>query len=117
MAARLGLALRAREGVAIFWPAAGIAVGVLIALGPSVRLPVAAAVAIATTLSNLMIARNAWLAIAFGLVNAGQALLTAWLIERWFGSAFKLEDVPRCWGSLLRQRSEQQWLPSGRRLP
>jgi hypothetical protein len=61
MAARLGLALRAREGVAIFWPAAGIAVGVLIALGPSVRLPVAAAVAIATTLSNLMIARYAWL--------------------------------------------------------
>jgi PAS domain S-box-containing protein len=101
MAARLGLALRAREGVAIFWPAAGIAVGVLIALGPSVRLPVAAAVAIATTLSNLTIARNAWLATAFGLVNAGQALLTAWLIERWFGRAFKLEDVPQVLGFLV----------------
>src|SRR6185503_15283351 len=83
MAARLGLALRAREGVAIFWRAAGIAAGVLMALGPSVRLSVAAAVAIATTLPNLLIARNALVAIAFGLVNAGQALLTAWLIERW----------------------------------
>ena len=44
LAARLGLALRAKEGVAIFWPAAGIAVGALVALGPRVRLPVAAGV-------------------------------------------------------------------------
>jgi hypothetical protein len=34
LAARLGLALLAQVGVAIFWPAAGIATGVLIALGP-----------------------------------------------------------------------------------
>ena len=41
LAGRLGLALRAEPGVAIFWPAAGIAVGALIALGPGARLPVA----------------------------------------------------------------------------
>ena len=101
LAARLGLALRAKEGVAIFWPAAGIAVGALVALGPSVRLPVAAGVVVATAASNLMIARNPWLAVAFGFINAGQALLTAWLIERWFGSAFKLDDVPQVLGFLV----------------
>ena len=42
LAGRLGLALRAEPGVAVFWPAAGIAIGALIALGPSARLPVAA---------------------------------------------------------------------------
>ena len=48
-----------------------------------------------------MIGRNAWLAIAFGTINAGQPLLTAWLLERWFGSRFKLEDVQRVLGFLV----------------
>jgi len=91
---RLGLALRA-EGVAVFWPASGLAVGALIALGPSARLPLAAGVFVATVACNLMIGRNVWLTIAFGLLNVGQALFTAWLLERWFGRTFKLEDVQR----------------------
>ena len=100
LAGRLGLVLRVGPGIAVFWPAAGIAVGALIALGSSARLPVAAAVVVATTLCNLMIGRNAWLAIAFGSINAGQTLFTAWLLERWFGSTFKLEDVQRVLGFL-----------------
>lgn len=87
------------EGVAVFWPAAGLAVGALIVLGPSARLPVV--VAVATITSNLLIARNPWLAITFGFLNAGQALLTAWLIERRFGNEFKLEDVPQVLGFLV----------------
>src|SRR6516165_12204070 len=47
LAAQLGLALRAQVGVAIFWPAAGIATGVLIAVGPAARFPVTIAVAVA----------------------------------------------------------------------
>jgi len=95
-AAHFGLTLRTKpEGIAIFWPAAGIAVGALVALGFSARLPVAAAVVVATTACNLMTGRNAWLAVAFGSINAGQALLTSWLLERWFGSWFKLEGVQR----------------------
>ena len=35
------------------------------------------------------------------LINAAQTLLTAWLIERWFGSRFKLEDVHRVLGFLV----------------
>jgi PAS domain S-box-containing protein len=102
LAARLGLALRAKPGgVAVFWPAAGIAIGALIALGPSARLPVAVAVAVATIASKLIITGNPWLGVMFGLVCAGQTLLTAWLIERWFGGAFKLEDVPQVLGFLV----------------
>jgi PAS domain S-box-containing protein len=100
LAGRLGLALRAEPGVAVFWPAAGIAVGALVVWGPGVRLPVAAAVVIASTVCSLMIGRSAWLAVAISSINAGQALLTAWLLERWFGSTFKLEDVHRVLGFL-----------------
>ena len=100
LAARLGLALRAQVGVAIFWPAAGIAVGALIALGPRARFSVAGAVAIASIVSSFMIGRSPWLAIAFAVINAGHPLLAAWLIERWFGVVFKLEDVPQVLGFL-----------------
>jgi integral membrane sensor domain MASE1 len=48
-AARLSLALLTKsDGVAVFWPAAGIAAGTLIALGPRVRLAVALGVAVAS---------------------------------------------------------------------
>src|SRR5215468_10400915 len=91
LAGQLSFILRAEPGVAVFWPASGIAVGALIALGPRARLPIGAAVFIATLAHNLSVARNLWLTVAFGLINAGQPLLTAWLIERWFGSTFRLE--------------------------
>jgi PAS domain S-box-containing protein len=101
-AAHFGLALRTKpEGIAIFWPAAGIAVGALIALGPTARLPITVGVICATALSNALIGRNVWVAIIFGFVNAGQTLLTAWLIEQNFGRFFKLEDVPHVLGFLV----------------
>src|SRR5262245_47054568 len=99
LAARLSFfVFRVDPGVAVFWPASGIAVGALIALGPRARLPIGAAVFIATLAHNLSLGRNLWLTVAFGLINAGQPLLTAWLIERWFGSTFNLEDVRRALG-------------------
>jgi PAS domain S-box-containing protein len=93
LAARLGQVLHVEPGLAIFWPASGISVGVLIALGPRVRVPVAAAVLVGSTVCGLTIGRSAWLSIAFGFLNALQTLLTAWLLEQWFGRTFKLEDV------------------------
>jgi integral membrane sensor domain MASE1 len=102
MAARFGLAFRAKPGgVAVFWPAAGIAIGALIALGSGARLPVATAVVVATITSKLLITGNLWLGITFALVCAAQTLLTAWLIERWFGGVFKLEAVPQVLGFLV----------------
>ena len=55
LAARLSLGLLLQpDGVAVFWPAAGISSGILIALGPPVRLPVTAAVVAATFAANLL---------------------------------------------------------------
>ena len=66
MAARFGLAFRAKPGgVAVFWPAAGIAIGALIALGRDPRLPVATAVVVATITSKLLITGNFWFGITF----------------------------------------------------
>lgn len=91
LAARLSLALLTRpEGVAVFWPAAGIAAGVLIALGSRARWPVIVGTMTATIVANLFGDRNLWSAILFALCNAGEAVLTAWFIERYFGSGFRL---------------------------
>jgi PAS domain S-box-containing protein len=97
MAALLGLDLRAETGFAVFWPASGIAVGALIVLGHSKRLPVAAGVFVAAIACNLMIGRSVWLSFVFGLLNAGQPLFTVWLLER-FWRTFRLEDVQRVLG-------------------
>ena len=53
LAARLSLLLLTKpDGVAVFWPASGVASGVLIALGPRARLPVAAGAMAATIVAN-----------------------------------------------------------------
>ena len=84
--ARLGLGLLLEpDGTAVFWPAAGISSGVLIALGPRARWSVAIGVMAATIPANLMGDRNLPAAIAFALCNAAECLITAGLIHRFFG--------------------------------
>src|SRR5258705_737929 len=101
LAAHLSLALLAEpDGVAVFWPAAGVSSGVLIALGRGGRLPVAGGVMVATVIANLMGDRNVWSATAFALCNTGEALLAAWLIERYFGSGFTLDRLRNVLGLL-----------------
>src|SRR5215831_11380097 len=101
LAARMSLLLLTKpDGVAVFWPASGVAAGVLIALGPSARLPVAAGAAIATIIANLMGDRTIMSALVFALCNAGEALLTGWLIERYFGSDFGLDRLTHVMGLL-----------------
>ena len=57
--ARLSLALlEPADGVAVFWPAAGLASGILIALGPAARWPVVLGVVAATMAANLLGDRN-----------------------------------------------------------
>jgi PAS domain S-box-containing protein len=95
LAARLSLALLTKaDGVAVFWPASGVAAGVLIALGPAARLPVAAGALVATIVANLLGDRTLLSSIVFALCNAGEAVLTAWLIEQQFGSPFTLDRLP-----------------------
>src|SRR5579862_9561859 len=71
LAAQLSLGLLMKpDGVAVFWPAAGISSGVLIALGPRARLPVAAGAMAATIAANLMGDRDVLASAAFAVCNA-----------------------------------------------
>ncbi len=101
VATQLSFALRVEpNGFAVFWPAAGVSSGVLLALGRDARLPVAAGAMIATGIANLRGDWNVWGAAAFALCNAGEALLAAWLIERYFGSGFSLDRLRNVLGLL-----------------
>jgi signal transduction histidine kinase len=94
VAARLSLALLTKpEGVAVFWPAAGISVGALIALGAGALWPVVVGTITATVVANLLGDRNLWGAILFGFCNAGEAVLAAWLIWHFFGPDFRLSKL------------------------
>jgi PAS domain S-box-containing protein len=96
LAARLGLALLTEvEDVAVFWPASGVAAGALIALGRRASAPVAVGVIGATVAANLLGDRSLATALAFGLCNAGEAVLTAWLVGRWAARPFRLDSLQR----------------------
>jgi signal transduction histidine kinase len=87
-------------GVAVFWPAAGISSGILIALGPRARWPVSAGVMVATVATHLIIDDPLWAGVALGLCNAAEALITAGLIHHYFGADFNLVRVRHIAGLL-----------------
>ncbi len=81
-AARLGLSLLVQpESVAIFWPASGLAGGLLVILGRRGILPVGLGVILGTFAANLLGDRSPLLAVSFGCCNAGEAMLFAWAIR------------------------------------
>src|SRR5215470_13282106 len=78
------------EGVAVFWPAAGLSSGLLIVLGPRARWPVLAGVIAATVATHLIIKDPLWAGVALGLCNGAEALITAGLIQHYFGGNFNI---------------------------
>ena len=88
------------SGVAVFWPAAGISSGILIALGPHARWPVLAGVMVATVATHLIINDPLWAGVALGLSNGAEALITAGLIHHSFGAGFNLVRVRHVVGLL-----------------
>ena len=99
LAARLSLALLEKsDGVAVFWPAAGVASGVLIGVGSVARWPVVVGVMAATIGANLLGDRNVSSSVFFAAANAGEAVLVAGLIERFCGSPFDLNELRRVLG-------------------
>lgn len=94
VAARLSLLLlEPVDGVAVFWPAAGVASGILIAFGAASRWPVVIGVAVATVAANLLGDRNVGSSVFFAAANAGEALIVAGLIQRFFGFPFELNEL------------------------
>lgn len=67
------------DGVALYWPSSGIAVGLVLALGRTFNLPVAIGTLVATVVANIIFGRSPALSFAFGLCNAFEALAVGWL--------------------------------------
>jgi signal transduction histidine kinase len=101
LAARLSLRLLLEpDGVAVFWPAAGISSGVLIALGPPARWSVAAGAMAGTIAGNLLGDRNFPAGVAFAVCNAVESLIAAGLIQHYFGANFTLGRLRQVLGLL-----------------
>ena len=99
LAARLSLALLEEpDGVAVFWPAAGVASGALIVAGSATWWPVIIGVMAATIWANLLGDRNIWSSVFFAVANAIEAAIVAGLIERAYGSPFELNTLRRVMG-------------------
>jgi len=99
LAARLGLALlSAPSDVAVFWPASGMAAGILILANRRISPAIVVGVIVGTVAANLMSDRNIWTSLFKGFCNAGEAVLVAGLIERWFGRPFAFDDLSRVLG-------------------
>jgi PAS domain S-box-containing protein len=102
LAARLGLALLAPESdVAVFWPAAGIAAGIAIISGRRTRAALVIGVVVGTIAADLTRDERLSTTLYTGLCDAGEAVLVAWLLERWFGRPFRFSDLRRLAGFLV----------------
>jgi integral membrane sensor domain MASE1 len=94
LAARLSVGLLLPpEGVAVFWPAAGVS--------PHARWPVAVGVTAATVAIHQLIADPLWAGIALGLSNAAEALIAAGLLAHYFGADFNIVRLRQVLGLLL----------------
>jgi signal transduction histidine kinase len=102
LAARLSLGLLLEpDGVAVFWPAAGISSGLLIAYGRRVRLAVTVAVFASTVAANLLGDRNLLAGASFAACNAAEALITAAIIHRYFKAEFDLGRLQQVLGLVV----------------
>lgn len=98
-----GLFFLKPEGVAVFWPAAGVSSGILIALGPRARWPVAVGVMAAVTLvvRFVMEERDIWIALIFALCDVAEPIIIAGLIQRYFGAHFTLDQLRNVLGLII----------------
>src|SRR5262249_9505492 len=101
LSARLGLVLLSDPSdVAVFWPASGIAAGILIASGRRALPALAICVVIGTVAAHVMSDRSFLAALCKGFCNTGEAVLAVWLLDRWFARPFQFADLRRVAGFL-----------------
>ena len=99
LAAQLGLALQAQPSdVAVFWPASGLAAGVLIVASKRSYPALLVGVVVGTVAANILNDRTLLTSLLKGLCNAGEAALVALLIEKWFGLRFAFGDIRQVFG-------------------
>jgi PAS domain S-box-containing protein len=94
LAARLGLALRPQPAhMAVFWPASGIAAGVLIIAGRRAGLAVGLGVMVGSIAAIVLNKRGFISSALLGACNLGEVLLLSWLLSRWIERPFALRDL------------------------
>lgn len=98
-AARLGFLVVAEpENLAVFWPAAGVAAGIMLGLGRPALLPCAAAIVIATLAANLINGASIPLAFVYAIANALESYVIASLLLWRANAPFVIDDTPRVLG-------------------
>ena len=86
---------------ALFWPAAGISSGILIALGPRRRWPAATGIVAAEAVAAHVSWHNPWITAALAICDPVEALTVAGLVARYFGGAdFALNRARNVFGLL-----------------
>src|SRR5262245_35831750 len=101
LATQLGLALLAwPSDVSAFCPVTGVAAGILIVFGrracPALVLGLLAGAVAASLVSD----RGLLPSMVRSICSAGEAVLVAWLLERWFGRPFAFSGLTRVAGFL-----------------
>src|SRR5215468_6294754 len=81
------------QNVAVFWPAAGVATGIFVAIGRRQRLLTGAAVFAATILANLLSGGDAGGAVVFAAANTVEPAIIAYALEAAAGRPFRLESL------------------------
>jgi PAS domain S-box-containing protein len=100
-ATRLGLACRPESArIAVFWPASGIAAGILVAAGRRGGLAVGIGVMAGSVAAIIFSRRGPLPPILLGSCNLGEAILLAWLLSRWTGKSFPFANLGRVLGFL-----------------
>jgi signal transduction histidine kinase len=93
LATWLSTTLMATAVYSLFWPAVGIASGLLIGLGPRARWPIAAGVFVANVVINLAKYQGVVNASAFIVGNTLEPLIVARLVQYFIGARFDLGQL------------------------
>ena len=93
LAAQLSNSFLITPETVIFWPAAGISSGLLIALWSVARWPVLAGVMVATAAANLLRHFGIAATATWVLGNAAEPLIIAGLVQYYFGAHFKIDRL------------------------
>ena len=93
LAAELSNSFLITPETVIFWPAAGIASGALVALWSIARWPVLVGVVVATAAANLLRHFSFAVTAAWIAGNTAEPLITALLIQYYFGARFRIDRL------------------------
>jgi len=93
-AVQLAFGLLTTDKVAVFWPASGLAAGILIVLGPSARWPVVIGVMSAVLIAHVVTAKPLTVGIVSSVADGVEVLVIAGLVYRFFGPTCEAILVP-----------------------